>query len=1463
MSKFGSDDEDDLGHRSDEDENENRIIDSSEEDDDEDDEEEIRKVQDGFIVDDDDADLSESEQESKPRKKKHKHKHKHKRHRERSSRNDDDDDGLDEDDLDLVMENNGVPARSSTSRLKRLKRAGGDDDDDMRNEKHGLDAMFSDDDDLSEIEEPDEAPSQAYSRRHPDKGEFDDFIENDYSEEEIERNNRVPNKRRQNLKMIGEPNAKYDEIDQENLDVLYEIFGNGEEYSWALEMEKQADDHDEYYEEEDEEKNLPLLTDIFEPSELKEKMITEEDNKIRVEDIPERYQILRSKLGDINDYKLSTFDFANEKEWVANILASEKTSFFDSNSHLLPHFIVAVGHVLEFICIDQLEIPFIFTHRSDYLLYSESGNNENEENDDDYSPENTHSAAETLLSEDDLWRILQLDIEYHNVLIKKKSVERLFKMINKDDPIFSESILAANKIYELQDLYDYLSFNYSQELKEASLSKQNSRRRRHTKFSLYERVRNNELYDVVKSMNISAHQIADNINKDDARVHFVEDAPQSPQDMIKEICAKPNALYKNPEYAMEAVKKIYADEMFYQNRLRTVVRDGYSEFATVDIKLTEKGKVKIDKTSPYADFKYSIKKTMSQLIKQPDLFLRMLEAESLNYVDVHITLVSRSLLLIHIFNKYVASEGVSEVANTWNELRRACLNLMMKKLEPLVSLHIKEELRKECEKLLFFKVRKEVTRKLNQAPYQPPGFVFGTVPTCVAISCGEGNFGNEAIVAAYMNEFGEAKNFAKFGENPLRDAAFADSFASFIESVKPDIIGIAGYNAKSKQLFDVIKEVIRDKGLRVDGSNPEANFGSYEGGEAPIIEVIWVPDDVAKLYQLSIRAKKEYPGKSTLARYCTALCRYLQSPLLEYISLGNDITAISFYKHQNLLTEDRLREAIESSFVDVVNMVGVDINQAVREPYVAAALQYVCGLGPRKASGLLQSLQKIEYNLSNRQQLILNQLTTKNIFFNCSSFLKVIQTTRVNKHSEEDVDILDETRIHPEDYELARKMATDALDLDEEDLFDVDPIRQLMKEGANKLNDLILEGYAKELEVKYKKKKKTILQMIKDELQNHYEEIRRGFHIMDQFEVFTALTGETEDTFYPGVVIPMKIRYVNSRFISGQTAFSVDCNVNAERMKIEESSSVHEIYRPLQTVQVKIMEVNYDSFKCEGSLLAEDVKNPTLNDVLRHEEEDEQWDVDAEARDKEIERRRADAERRAKKFVRHAFFQNLNAREAVEYLKGLSRGEFVIRPSSKGEDHLAITWKVDKDLFQHLDVVEGRERDGTKIYSIGSSKYSDLDDLIENHIKKLSRNVDRMVNHEKFKLGGKETVEAFLNAYSKTNPSKGCYIFCFDYKHAGWFLLLYKTNVNSKVYTIHVQIVPDGYLLDNYNYSSVDELTNGFKQLMKNRMNRSAAPDINSYAIPPTNHQPSFQRYGAHNSHIRPSYGQGNWRGTN
>jgi len=44
--------------------------------------------------------------------------------------------------------------------------------------------------------------------------------------------------------------------------------------------------------------------------------------------------------------------------------------------------------------------------------------------------------------------------------------------------------------------------------------------------------------------------------------------------------------------------------------------------------------------------------------------------------------------------------------------------------------------------------------------------------------------------------------------------------------------------------------------------------------------------------------------------------------------------------------------------VEVVNKVGVDINRMILHKHAASTLQFVTGLGPRKALALLQALTR-------------------------------------------------------------------------------------------------------------------------------------------------------------------------------------------------------------------------------------------------------------------------------------------------------------------------------------------------------------------------------------------------------------------------------------------------------------------------------------------------------------------------
>jgi len=72
----------------------------------------------------------------------------------------------------------------------------------------------------------------------------------------------------------------------------------------------------------------------------------------------------------------------------------------------------------------------------------------------------------------------------------------------------------------------------------------------------------------------------------------------------------------------------------------------------------------------------------------------------------------------------------------------------------------------------------------------------------------------------------------------------------------------------------------------------------------------------------------------------------------------------SYHSHQWLLIvvikvpKEVLHHHLLRTFIDVVNEVGLDINHALRHKFAAGPLQFVAGLGPRKAQALLQALER-------------------------------------------------------------------------------------------------------------------------------------------------------------------------------------------------------------------------------------------------------------------------------------------------------------------------------------------------------------------------------------------------------------------------------------------------------------------------------------------------------------------------
>jgi transcription elongation factor SPT6 len=148
-----------------------------------------------------------------------------------------------------------------------------------------------------------------------------------------------------------------------------------------------------------------------------------------------------------------------------------------------------------------------------------------------------------------------------------------------------------------------------------------------------------------------------------------------------------------------------------------------------------------------------------------------------------------------------------------------------------------------------------------------------------------------------------------------------------------------------------------------------------------------------------------------------------------------------------------LQEAYEDVTVETVNRIGVDLNNILQYPHLEAPLQFVCGLGPRKAKFILESLRKKVSQVRYRMQLWVDKLMGKNVYINAIGFIKVTS-------HEEDHDVLDNTRIHPENYVLAKKIAKDALDMEQDDREEC--VNMIMAE-PEKLEDLDLDDYAEHL----------------------------------------------------------------------------------------------------------------------------------------------------------------------------------------------------------------------------------------------------------------------------------------------------------------------------------------------------------------------------------------------------------------
>ncbi|KAF2841910.1 transcription elongation factor spt6 [Patellaria atrata CBS 101060] len=1375
------------------------LEDSSEEEDEDEDEEAIAKVREGFIVDED-----EDEEES-ARTRKHK-----KRRRQREE----EEALLDEEDLDLIGElNPELQQRKSTeSRFKRLKR-GHRDERPSRN-RRGVQEIFDEDEDLADGLE------ERYNNNRAD--EFADFIEEDEFEDE-EANNALEEAEvaRPGRKVYtGISGIQDTGLDEASLEDLRAAFGDGDEYDWALQVQLEQD-------EEQGPLDRPLeLKDVFEPSQLVDKMLTDEDNIIRAIDVPERFQLARKqfKAVEVSPEEMEE-RLKEETMWISNLLLPKSRL----ERRYYEPFQNSVRKVLEFMNIEEYEVPFIFQHRKDYLIQEPIPQDPEFPNPDD--------KPERLLDQNGLWEIFELDLKFKALVEKRDALQKTYESLKTigdiRDSVLEELLPEAVTMEEIQDIQDYVHFQYSAQLKDVNLMESETtgaQKRARASRNIFEKLRASRVYALVRALGVPADEFAKSAMMNTPRGDF-DDPSMHPEDMADSLLDPPE--YTSGSQVLRAAKHMYAEELTMSPRMRKFMRRHFYSTGLLDCFRTEKGLRKITEDHPYYEFKYLRSQEFSIIARRPELYLRMLNAEQEGLVEVKIRLDGVQKIKERLY-KLIQTDNLSDLADTWNSTRREVLDAGLERLERIVARGVKETLKSECENMLARTCRDKYLEKLDQAPFKPKGLVLGTRPRVLALSNGNGQPGRDAICWAWVEEDGRVREHGKFVDlrlgNPEKYLPDGQDVANFIEVVrrrKPDVIGVSGFSVETRKLYKDLQDIVEKHDLRATSNEDD------EGIEkADRIDVLIVNDEVARLYHTSERSTIENPGLPPLVKYCIALARYLQDPMREYAALGKSITSISFDPNQDLLPTDKLTRYLETAMVDMVNLVGVEINEAINEPSIANLLPYVCGLGPRKAAQVLKTININGGVVQARSELVgdpdksILPCMGGKVWINCSSFLYIEYDPQ-----EPECDYMDNTRVHPEDYDLARKMAADALELDEEDVEaeknengDAAVVRRLVKDEAQeKVNDLVLEEYADQLEKKFHQKKRATLETIRAELQQPYEELRRNFALMSTDEIFTMVTGETRESLQEGMTVPVQIK----RTFPDHIEVKLDCGIEGGVSESEYPEGVggdngvepRQAYSVHQTVQAKLVFLSRKNLTAQLSFREDALKRPFRKE---YDHLPNEWDHNQETQDKKnADKAKETVSGRAQRVIKHPFFKPFNSAQAEEYLGSCSRGDVVIRPSSKGPDHLAVTWKVSDNVYQHIDVLEldkDNEFSVGKTLKIGGKyTYSDLDELIANHVKAMAKKVDEMMEDEKYQNGSKAQTEQWLSTYAEANPKRSMYAFCINPKFPGYFFLCFKAGLNAPLSSWPVKVIPNAFELQRNPYPDMRALKNGFKLLFANQ----------------------------------------------
>ena len=461
------------------------------------------------------------------------------------------------------------------------------------------------------------------------------------------------------------------------------------------------------------------------------------------------------------------------------------------------------------------------------------------------------------------------------------------------------------------------------------------------------------------------------------------------------------------EDALKGANDIIAEIISDNAEIRKHIRENALKYGVIVTKNTK------DEKSVY-DMYYDFSERVSNMASHRVLAINRGEKEEFLKVKLEI---DNDRILKYIENQYINKNNFKNKSIIVSAIEDAYKRLIFPSIEREIRNHL-TELAQERAISVF---GENIKNLLLQPPLKGKvvmGFDPGYVNGCkIAVVDANGKFLDEAIIYPHKPQ-GKVEQSKK-------------TLKKLIETYKIDVIAI-GNGTASRESESLISDLIKEMGVKA--------------------QYIIVNEAGASIYSASELAAQEHPDINVSIRGAISIGRRLQDPLAELVKIDPESIGVGQYQHD--LNKKRLKEVLDGVVEDSVNKVGIDLNTASY-----SLLEHVSGISKAVAKNII-AYREENGSFKSRTELKKVKRLGPSAFVQCAGFMRI----------EDGKNPLDNTGVHPESYDICKKMLEilgySLEDLKNKNISDIDNrvekvgLKQLSENlnvGEVTLKDIILE----------------------------------------------------------------------------------------------------------------------------------------------------------------------------------------------------------------------------------------------------------------------------------------------------------------------------------------------------------------------------------------------------------------------